>query len=170
MHLWALTTQGCSGVAALGAGEGGVSVLSCGGVSSATALLACWFACSCCAVAAETLCGNRVDTAADGDGTVDAAAEGATLSSSVVGTMRSGVTSSVSSGKGLTSVASVATAALLVAVASEGASMGVVVPSAALTCSVVGTASEVDGAGVNGSGVSCSAVNCSGVSGKGAGG
>ncbi len=40
MHLWALTIQGCSCVAALVAGEGSVSVLSCGGVSPVTALLA----------------------------------------------------------------------------------------------------------------------------------
>ena len=89
------------------------------------------------------------------------------LSPSAVGVaVSSEVTSSASSGKGLTSVASVATAALLVAVASEGA----VVPLAALTGPVLGTASEADGAGVNGSGVSCAAVNCSGVSDKGAGG
>ena len=40
MHLWVLTIQGCSCVAALAAGEGSVSVLSCGGVSPVTALLA----------------------------------------------------------------------------------------------------------------------------------
>ncbi len=40
MRLWELTTQGCSGVAALVAGAGGVSVLSCCGVSPVTALLA----------------------------------------------------------------------------------------------------------------------------------
>lgn len=58
MHLLALTTQGCSGVAVLAAGEGSVSVLSCGGVSPVTALLAGWIACSCGAVAAEAPCGN----------------------------------------------------------------------------------------------------------------
>lgn len=58
MHLWELTTQGCSCVAALVAGAGGVSVLSCCGVSPVTALLAGWIACSCGAVAAEALCGN----------------------------------------------------------------------------------------------------------------
>lgn len=58
MHLWALTTQGCCGVAALVAGEGDMSALSCGGVSSATALLAGWVACSCGEVAAEALCGH----------------------------------------------------------------------------------------------------------------
>lgn len=58
MYLLALTTQGCSGVAALAAGEEGVSGLSCCSVSPVTALLAGWFACSCGAEAAETLCGN----------------------------------------------------------------------------------------------------------------
>ena len=163
MYLLALTTQGCSGVAALAAGEGGVSVLSCCGVSPVTALLAGWVACSCGAVAAEVLCGRSVEIAADGS--VDAAEEVegaklASLSTSAAGAVGSGITSSTSSGKVVASVASVATGALLVAVASEGASRGVAVPSAALTCSAVGAASEVDG----------SDVNCSGVSGKGAGG
>ena len=58
MCLWELTIQCCGGVAALVAGEGSISVLSCVGVSSATALLAGWVACSCGAVAAEALCGH----------------------------------------------------------------------------------------------------------------
>ena len=58
MHLWALTAQGCGGVAALVDGEGSVSVLSCCEVSPVTALLAGWIACSCGAVAAESLCGH----------------------------------------------------------------------------------------------------------------
>ena len=58
MYLLALTIQGCSGVAALVAGEGSVSVLSCCRVSPVTALLAGWVACSCGAVAAEALCGH----------------------------------------------------------------------------------------------------------------
>jgi len=170
MYLLELTTQGCSGVAALAAGEGGVSVLSCCGVPPVTALLAGWVACSCGAVAAEVFCDSSVEMAADGAVDTAEEVEGASLSTSAAGAAGSGSTSSTSSGKGVASVASVATAALLVAVASEGASRGVAVPSAALTCSAVGAASEVDGSAVNCSGTSCSAVNCSGVSGKGAGG
>lgn len=54
MRLWVLTTQGCSGVAALVAGAGGVSCR----VSPVTELLAGWVACSCGEVAAEALCGH----------------------------------------------------------------------------------------------------------------